>query len=70
MLEHIEGSKPVDMEAMAQAERMREQQEAQLKKGEKPIVWIGGGGMPERLRPHGVGLAMNHVTRQMEVVRF
>lgn len=49
MLEHIEGSKPVDMKAVADAERAAAQNKAHLylKKGESSIKWIGGGGMPE-----------------------
>ena len=44
LLEHIEGTKPVDMEAVAQVDGKLAQLQAymQRKKGEAPIKWIGG----------------------------
>ena len=71
MLEHIEGTKPVDMEEMDRIQRLFSQQMAQakLQKAGTPIIWIGGGGKPDNYRLHGVGLAVNTATNAMQVMR-
>lgn len=70
MLEHIEGSKPVDMEEMNRIQRMLDQQMAQakLQKADTSIKWIGGGGKPNDYRPHGVGSAINPFTNAMRTM--
>lgn len=72
MLEHIEGTKPVNIEAMRRIEQRGEQQRAQrpVKKGEPRIEWIGGGGTPKGFRQHGVGLAMGSVGEQQGVAAW
>ena len=71
MLEHIEGTKPVDMEEMACVQKDIAQQAAQAKllQADTSIKWIGGGGKPNTDRPQGVGLAMNRVINPMPTIR-
>ena len=72
MLEHIKGSKPVDVKATAMAMQNFAQQEAQMtsQKGQSPVLWVGSGDGREQSMLRGVGLAMNQVTEKMEAVRF
>ena len=71
MLEHIEGSKPVDMEEMDRVQKDIAQQQVQAKflKADTSIKWIGGGDKPNKYRPHGVGLTINPITNAMQTMR-
>lgn len=70
MLEHIQGSKGVDMEGMDKLAKDMEIEKATTEKSKMTGLWIGGGMKPKEQRAIGAGLEVDLITNSMRVVRF
>ena len=70
ILEHIQGSKLVDMKEMDKVEEGLEKEKATMRKDEMTGVWIGGGMKPKEQRTNGIGVRLDTITNSIRVVNL